>query len=358
MSTYEEAGVNIAKGDSASKSAYAAAKATFSSRQGVIGSPVVLEGGFTGLLDFGDFYVVQNNDGIGTKTEIARAIKKYDTIGYDLLAMVADDAVCVGSEVVSISNTFDVDKVNEEEIIPAMEGLKNACIEQKIVIPGGEIAELGSMSNGLIWNSTCVGVLEKDKFIDGSKIKAGDKVIGLKSQGFRSNGFSLVRHILKNNLGDNWYNEIFEAGKTWGEVTLTPALIYHNSILKITGRFKEQRKIDVHGIVHVTGGGIGNNLKRILKNKNLGANLTDMFAPHSAMLKLQEIGKVEDKEAYKTWNMGTGMLIIVDENDTEETISLLKESDIASQVIGDIIEGEKVTLASKGHFSSEKKIEF
>lgn len=157
MATYEESGVNIEKGDKCSAIAYAAAKETFVGRKGLIGEPVLEEGGFTGALDMGDYYLVQNDDGVGTKIIIAEQINKLDTLGYDLLAMVADDAVCVGAEPISVTNTLDVNKADEEKVRALMTGLKKAALEHKIVIPGGEIAELGALVTGYVWNHDLCG---------------------------------------------------------------------------------------------------------------------------------------------------------------------------------------------------------
>lgn len=358
MATYEEAGVNISEGDKASELAYNAAKSTFASRRGLVGEPMLLEGGFTGLMNMGDFYLVQNNDGVGTKSEVARRMGNFDNLGYDLLAMVADDAVCVGAEVISISNTIDTDKVNSAEIGAMMEGLKKACNEQKIVIPGGEIAEMGSMINGVTWNATCVGVLEKDKFIDGSKIEAGNVVIGLKSRGFRSNGFSLVRFVLKNEFGEKWHEEIFMSGQKWGDAVLIPSLIYHDFVLSLIGRYGEKRLHEINGIAHVTGGGIGNNLKRILKGKGLGAELHTLSAPHASMLKLQEIGQIEDKEAYKTWNMGLGMMLVTSMSESEKILNKIRAAGFQGQIIGSICENHGVRLTSAGYFSPGQILEY
>lgn len=358
MATYAESGVNIEEGDRSSELAYSAAKQTFSAREGMFGNAVLLEGGFTGLIDMGDFYLVQNNDGVGSKTEIARKIKKYDTLGYDLLAMVADDAVCVGAEVISISNTIDTDKVDSKEIGAMMEGLKKACLEQKIIIPGGEIAEMGRLLNCVTWNSTCVGVLEKTKFIDGKKVKPGQKIIGLKSRGFRSNGFSLVRHVLENTFGTDWHGVKFDDNQSWGEIVLTPSLIYHDFVLELLGRFKQERKFEISGVVHVTGGGIGNNMKRILKANKLGAKINSLPEPHAAMLKLQELGNVADKEAYKTWNMGIGMMLIIDESLEQQIISEAEKKGFKALSIGEITKNEGVDLISKGFHNKGEKLDF
>ena len=350
MSTYEESGVNISEGDKASKIAYTAAKATFAGRAGMIGEPVVQDGGFAGLLDMGDFYLVQNDDGIGSKGVIAEAIGIYDTLGYDLLAMVIDDAACVGAEVITCSNTMDVKKVISEKVEKLMEGFKNACLEHKVVIPGGEIAELNTMVNNNLWNATSVGIVAKDKVITGAKVKAGDKVIALKSDGFRSNGFSLVRHVLEQVFGDEAYMHSYEKGKllstvdeSWGAKVLTPSKIYYSFIMDLHGRFKAPAKVDIHGIVHVTGGGIAANLQRILKN-GLGAYLDNLFPPHEMMKRLQELGNVPDEEAYKVWNMGNGMFVIVDESDVSVVLELAQANNIEAQVAGTINATGEVAL--------------
>ena len=337
MATYEESGVNIKLGDKCSAIAYEAAKATFSSRKGMIGEPAVNEGGFSGAMDMGDYYLVQNDDGVGTKIQIAEDTGKYDTMGYDLLAMVCDDAVCMGAETISISNTLDCNKADETKISGLMKGLEEACKKHKIVIPGGEIAELGDAVNGYVWNATAIGIVEKHKLITGESIKPGDKIIGLASDGFRSNGFSLVRYILKENLGDDWANQKYDDNKTWGEAVLTPAKIYSSAVLEMHGRYKEEAKAELKGVVHVTGGGIEGNLKRVLKTSGFGAKITNLPEPHTLMLKLMEMGDVSKEEAYKTWNMGVGMIII--SNDTEKIKEICAAHDIKAEVLGEVQEG-------------------
>ena len=353
MSTYQDSGVNIEKGNEASKIAYEAAKNTFSSRKGMIGEPLANEDGFSGLLDMGDFYLVQNDDGVGTKMIIAEKIGKYDTLGYDLVCMVADDAICTGAETISITNTMDVDKVEKEKIRSLMVGLEKAAKEQKIVIPGGEIAELGNMSNGYIWNATAVGIVEKDKVINGKNITPGDKLIGLYSPGFRSNGFSLVRHILSKSFGDNYDNEKFDE-RTYASAVLTPSTIYQDALLQIHGRYGEKPKADLKGLAHITGGGIPGNITRILKNKNFGTNITDAFEPDPVVLKIQELGQVSDIEAYQTWNMGVGMIIV--SNDADFIINSLKENNIQAKIIGEVTENPEIRIISQGALSKGEEL--
>jgi len=354
MATYKQAGVNISMGDMCSAIAYAAAKKTFGGRKNMIGAPVSIEGGFTGALDFGDFYMVFNSDGVGSKMLVGIAANKFDTLGYDLLAMVADDAVCVGAETVAITNTIDTGKVDPKMIRPLMEGLKKACLEQKVVIPGGEIGEMPDMVKGTLWNSSAIGILEKKKFISGKEVKPGDKIIGLRSRGFRSNGFALVRYILQKNFGKKWADKKFSGGKTWGEAVLTPSIIYSDAMLGLTGRYGKKRTCNIKAIAHVTGGGIPGNIVRVLGK--YGARLDNLWPAHLPMLQLQKMGNVSDREAYEVWNMGTGMIVI--SNEFNKIQASLKKHGIQAQIIGEVRAKPGVEIVSRGYFSAGKPLKF
>lgn len=340
---YTQAGVNIAAGDVASSLAGKLAATTFPGRKGKIGRPVRLPGGFAGALDFGDFYIVTCDDGTGTKMAVAEAIGKFDTLGYDLAAMVTDDAVCLGAEVISVSNTLDCPKVDKKIVGDLLKGLAKACKEQKIVIPGGEIAEVGKTVNGLVWNATAIGVVEKKKIIDGSKIKPGDVIISLKENGLRSNGFSLARYILQKKFGKNYFNKKFK-GKKWGELLLTPSKIYHSAILDLVGRYKQKAKVKIKGVVHITGGGIAGNLPRVFRNKKLGAHLPNLWEPSKWIRELICLGKVSEEEAREVWNLGNGMLVIVSPKDVDKTLKILKKNKIAARVAGEINNSGKITF--------------
>lgn len=336
MTSYKDAGVDIQRGDECSKIAYSAAMETFAGRKGMMGEPVTEEGGFTGMLDMGEFYMVQNDDGVGTKIEVAEKLGQFETLGYDLIAMVADDAVCVGAEVVSVTNTLDVPKLDKKMVEGLMMGLKKAALEQKIVVPGGELAELGTALNGAVWNATAVGIVEKHKVITGESIEAGDALIALKSDGIRSNGLTLARKILEDKFGDDWVNEDFGFGFTWGERLLRPSKIYHHALLNLIGRYGEEPIVTVKGLVHNTGGGIKGNLPRLLKKKGLGADLHRLPEPHEFMKKLQELGEVTDEEAYKTWNMGVGMLMVVAQDEVDKVLEALKHEGIEAVAAGEV----------------------
>lgn len=345
MTDYKKAGVNIELGDKASRIAYKFAKSTFTSRKNMIGEPITDDGAFAGLLDMGQFYLVQSDDGVGTKMEVAERIGKFDTLGFDLLAMVADDVICLGAETVSITNTLDTSKVDPAIVQDLMQGLAKACVQQKIVIPGGEIAEVGKAVNGNVWNATAVGILQKDKLLKTGQIKVGDVIISLQENGFRSNGFSLVRYILEKEFDENIYNKPSPFNKSWGEMILEPSKIYSSALLELIGRYGAERRFDLKGIAHITGGGIPGNFNRILKNCGFGAEFTDLFSPSPMIKEIQRIGAVEEAEAYKTWNMGNGMMIVVDENDADSVIEALA---VEAKVAGKIIDRKQIIINSRG----------
>lgn len=347
---YALAGVNIAEGDAASKLAGKFAAATFAGRRGRIGKPVKLANGFAGVLDFGNprsksgagFYLVMGDDGVGTKMEVAERMRRFDTLGSDLLAMVADDAICLGAEVVAMTNTLDTPKVSKKIVGELLKGLAKSCEKEKIAIAGGEIAEVGKAVNGMVWNATAIGVVEKKKIILGNKIRAGDTVIALKEDGLRSNGFSLARKILHDKFGANYHRHFFGA-KRWGEWLLTPSRIYHGGILELIGRFGEQRKVEVRGIAHITGGGIGGNLPRILP-KNLGARLTNLWKPPAFVRELIRIGKIPAEEAREVWNLGNGMLLIIASKDIDRTLKILRKRKIPARIAGEITRSGRIEI--------------
>jgi len=347
---YASAGVNIQSGDQASKAAYTNAKKTFSSRDGLIGKPFEQDGGFAGALDMGDFLLIQNDDGTGTKHEIADRLQKYNTLGEDLAAMVVDDAICVGAEVISLTNTLDTPSVDPESIDALTAGLAKACSEQKIIIPGGEIAELSDALNRPVWNATAVGIVKKDKFITGADIQAGDAIIGLAGRVIRSNGATLARKICEQAFGENWHQEKFDETQSWGEVLLTPSKIYHRILLDhILGDFEGERKFPVKGLAHITGGGVPGNLPRIFPDKNFGAELNNLHAPHEALQQLIKLGDVSEEEAYKTWHCGTAMMLIIDASQADALCQTLNQADpeLQAQVVGQITDTGKTNIISQ-----------
>lgn len=350
--TYEEAGVNIPLGDKCSEIAYKTCKDTYKNRKDKFGEPEEFEGGFSGPIKINQSlkgsYLVKNSDGVGSKALIAQRLGKHNTVAFDLIAMNADDAVSIGAEPFVATNSLDIKEMDVNVVEGLMAGLKGACKKAKIAMVGGEIAELGEQVEGhdkpYIWNADMLGVLEKEKLIDGRDISPGDKIIALKSNGIRSNGLTLARKICRDNLGKDWHNVSFDSKLSWGEVLLKPSKICCSPLLDILGRYQQERKAEVKGIAHITGGGISN-LKRVLPS-GLGAKLSDLFEPQLELLELQKLGPVSDEEAYKTWNMGQCFLLISSE--TERVQSILNSNGVKTKVAGEVIKEKGIKLESKG----------
>jgi phosphoribosylformylglycinamidine cyclo-ligase len=351
MSNQKKSGLDIDLGNLCSKDAFGWAKKTFPNRTNKAGAAALkVDGVFSNMLQFGDQRIGIASDGIGTKIELAERTGIYDTLGFDLVAMVADDLATAGFEPTNISNIIDVDKLDRETINSLMKGLAEACDFCGMSISGGEIAELGNRISGygegmhFNWCSTAIGILPKEleKPFDGTAVKAGDRVIALKARGFRSNGFSLVRKIMEASFGDAWHNEIYEGGFTWGAALLMPSLIYTPLISKII-----QSGAKLSGIAHITGGGIIDNFQRVLKANDVGANLNNLFEPLEIMEQLMDLGNVAPEDAYLYWNMGNGMLVVAEENQVDDILDITEALGYQAQVAGIITAERKITLKTE-----------
>ena len=335
-------GVDLGLGDRCSRRAFHWAERSFDARQGKSGLPLFGgAGSFSNWMDYGPLQIAMTCDGIGTKAEIAERTGIYTTLGYDLVAMVADDLVANGIEPINLVNVLDVDKPDEEIVDQLMQGLHAAAMECGIAIVGGEIAELGSRIGGwgprmhFNWCATAIGVPRNGCApIDGGQIQAGDAVIALKSAGFRSNGFSLVRAILEEAYGPDWHDVPSVNGRSWGVTALTPSFLFTPSILALI-----DAGIPLRGVGHITGGGIPSKFGRVLKKSGLGARLDRLFAPQDFVQKLVEIGRIDFETAYRQWNMGNGMLVVVPSEAADKTLSVLAMRGVAAQAAGEIAPG-------------------
>ena len=335
-------GVDLGLGDRCSRRAFRWAERSFEARRGKPGLPLFGgAGSFSNWMDFGPLKVAMTCDGIGTKAELAERTGNYATLGYDLVAMVADDLVANGIEPVNLVNVLDVDKPDEEIVDQLMQGLHAACLECGIAIVGGEIAELGGRVGGwgprmhFNWCATAIGVPRNGCApIDGGQIEAGDVVIALKSAGFRSNGFSLVRSILETAYGPSWHEAPSVDGRSWGEVALTPSFLFTPSILALL-----DAGIPLRGVGHITGGGIPSKFGRVLKRSGLGARLDGLFAPQDFVNKLLELGGIDFETAYRQWNMGNAMLLVVPPAAADSTLSILSARGVSAQGAGEIAPG-------------------
>lgn len=340
VTEYSDAGVDIQRGDAASACAYAHARGTHASRAGKIGAPVPeREGGFAGLLDMGEYFLVQTSDGTGTKMELAAKLGAYESLGRDLLAMVADDAVCTGAEVIGVSNTLDVPKADAAVIDALLRGFSAACAEQGIAVTGGEIAEVPGSVSLPVWNATAVGILAKHRLLRPESIVPGDAVLALRERGCRSNGFSLIRRVLR------------RAERTWGEEELReiarPSTIYHAALLTLLGRFGEPRTVPIKGLAHITGGGIPSKLRRILTKAGCGAALRDLWPPPPVLREIMRAGNIAQEEAYRTFCMGNGMLAVLSPEESSRAVAMLREAGIEARVAGVITRDPAIVIATE-----------
>jgi len=353
----KESGTNINLGNKCSQIAFGWAKKTFSNRTGKAGDlKQGIEGAFSNVIDYDGVRLGITSDGIGTKVELAERTGIYDTLGYDLVAMVVDDLAANGFEAANLSNILDVDFLDAEIVDQLMKGLAEASNFAGISVPGGEIAELGNRIGGwgdrmhFNWCSTATGILPEElpEAIAGQTIIPGDKVISLASRGFRSNGFSLLRKVLHEKLGENWHAERYDDKYSWGEKLLTHCLIYSPLITKLIKAGKE-----IKGIAHITGGGIADNLNRVLKLTNSGALLDNIFAPHGFMQKVQDMGQISEEQAYLIWNMGNGMMLVVNDDSADDICDLITQSGYDCKIAGEITSKQEIIIQSKGNESQK-----
>ena len=293
-----------------------------------------------------------NSDGVGTKIEIYERLGRFDLIGYDLTAMLCDDAVREGNIPIAITNVIDANKLNADIIKQYADGLVNAANDAGVFIDSGDTDELGNRVSGygeynMNISGTVISIKDKNKSMP-KKIWKNDSIIALKENGFRSNGFTLIREIIEKQYGDNWKINDNIIGREWMKYLTLPSKIYTKLILDLIGDYEKLENVNVKAVINVTGGGIPEKLKRVLEKEQLGAFLFDLNRPNEAMHMLQYIGDVNDINAYETWNMGNGMLIIT--NDPEDIFDFALKNNIGAKVAGVITTDNKISISSKGYF--------
>lgn len=276
------------------------------------------------LGSFGAFYeiggyknpvLVSGTDGVGTKLKIALDSKKYDSIGVDCFAMCANDIICHGAKPLFFLDYLACGKLDSEIAAEIVLGMVKACKDNNCALIGGETAEMPGMYQIGDYDVAgfCVGIVEKDEIIDGSKIKKGDKIIALPSSGFHSNGFSLVRKIFPD------FNEEFE-GKPLYETLLVPTRLYFKAIHRVL------EEIKLYGIAHITGGGIIENVPRIIPEGLCAKINTSKIKIPNIMLELEKRGNIAREEMFGTFNMGVGMVIVIDKKHCEKVLDLLDDA--------------------------------
>ena len=299
-------------------------------------------GGFSGLYALGQYkdpVLVSGTDGVGTKLKLAFMTGVHNTVGEDAVAMCVNDILCQGAKPLFFLDYIGTGKLEPEKMASVVEGVANGCVKGEMALIGGETAEMPGFYEDGEYDIAgfAVGVVERDEIIDGSKIKEGDVILGLASSGLHSNGFSLVRKIVfeRENLD---LKEHYGLDRTLGEELLTPTRIYVKSVRPVI------EETDVHGIVHITGGGIYENVPRILP-EGLTAKLdyTQVERP-KIFDAIAKWGNIEIKEMYGTFNMGIGMMIFLDEKDVPKARQLMEERGETVYELGRVVKGEELEV--------------
>lgn len=325
--TYSDSGVDIKKENNIIKNI---SKELIFRRNG-FGKCIQNIGHYAGLIDCNYFILAITTDGVGSKLLISKEVNKYDTIGIDCIAMNVNDLIAIGAEPIAFVDYLAIE--NYESIIENEigKGLNKGAEIANITIVGGETATLPDIINSFDLSGTCIGYIKnKEDIIDGKKIKIDDIIIGIPSSGIHSNGYSLIRKIIKENNYN--YNDLlpYNKNKTIGEELLTPTRIYID-ILKIIKNY------DIHGLAHITGGGFLK-LKRITK---YGFDIKFNNYPE-VFHWIEKIGNIDKKEMYKTFNMGIGFIIILSYKDKETIQKILRETN--GKIIGKIIKDTHIKI--------------
>lgn len=366
--TYADAGVHLDLGDAASRLLYSAAKHTWEQRQGQFGEVIIPQDDFSGVRCIAvgalppDTVMGFGFDGIGTKVEVAERLGKWNTLAFDLFAMVCDDAVVQGAEPILLGSVLDVRTLGTEtmsylDVVDQLaEGYIAAAMAARVAVVNGELAECGPRISGYgpfncTWNAGVVWFARRTRLLSGVAVRPGDAIVGLEETGGRSNGYSLLRYILQRQHGDVWHT-VPLGRTTLGDLALQPSRVYSAAVVDMLGGVHGEPQATLHAVVHVTGGGIPGKLGRLLRRVNLGAVITDPLPPGPLFPYLQEHGPVSDYEAYRVWNMGQGMLLMTPQ--PEAVLAVARQHGIPGQVIGEITARPGLQLHNRGYFRAER----
>ncbi len=333
--TYKDAGVDIDAGDLFVQKIKPYVKSTF--------RPEVMThiGGFGGLFALKKYknpVLVSGTDGVGTKLKIAFLTNRHDTVGTDLVAMCVNDIIVQGAEPLFFLDYFATGKLKPREHTDIVKGIAAGCKQSGCALIGGETAEMPSFYGEDEYDLAgfAVGVVEKRKIIDGSKIKPGDSLIGFASSGLHSNGYSLVRKVLLEASGYTVNDIPPELGKPLGEVLLTPTRIYAKTIMALLKEF------DIRGMAHITGGGITENAPRMLPKGAQALIGKGTWDIHPIFTLIQKKAGVDDEEMYRDFNMGIGMIIAVPAKQAETVMKKAKRLGEKPYLIGEIVRGKQI----------------
>ena len=339
--TYKDAGVDTKEGERAVSLMKEHVKGTFN------------ENVLTGLGSFGSLFnldvkgmtqpvLVSGTDGVGTKLKIAFLMDKHDTVGIDCVAMCINDVLCQGAKPLFFLDYIATGKVKAEKIADIVKGIADGCKQSGSALVGGETAEMPDFYSEGEYDMAgfSVGIVDRDRIITGEKVAVGNKIIGIPSSGIHSNGYSLVRKVFFDKMDMKVTDYVEELGQTLGEALLTPTKIYADACDAVLPKF------DIKGIVHITGGGFFENIPRILPagtavSINVGSWDVPPIFPY-----IKKCGNIDRKEMFSTYNMGVGMMMVVDAADADAVVAALAAAGENASVIGEVVEmkDEKVIL--------------
>ncbi len=318
---------------------------------GSLGAPVDLPGGFGGLVEFGDKYLAMATDGVGSKLTVANQVGHWAGVGIDCMAMNVNDLLCVGAEPIAFVDYIAVPKPDPRVHAAIGRSLNEACRRARVTMAGGETASLPGIVRELDLSGTALGWLRRGSEITGSNLQEGDVLIGLPSSGVHSNGFSLVRSVV-DRCGASWDDAVpfrvedgrverFNQGDlTLGEVFLNPTRIYCDPIVELIQNGPCEIS-DIHAICHITGGGLSNLLRL---HDSLGWHIDSPLPVLGEFSWIQEMGSIEPREMYRTFNMGMGMVVAVSERVSESVLQWISERLPGSAVVGSVTDnGRMVT---------------
>jgi phosphoribosylformylglycinamidine cyclo-ligase len=325
MITYKQAGVDVGAGNAVVRRIRKFAKKI---------------GFFAGFFSMGKNFLVGAADGVGTKLKIAFAMDRHHTIGIDLVAMNVNDIVATGAKPIFFLDYIGCQKVHPPTIEKIIKGIANGCKQANCELMGGETAELSDMYFDGEYDLAgfAVGIVEKKNVIKGLNIKNGDKIIGLASSGLHSNGYTLARRVLLEDRRVDLKEHNDDLDNSLGDELLTPTKIYVQTVLDLARRY------NVKGIAHITGGGLPENVARLLPKKTQAVIDLNSWSIPAIFRLIKRLGKVDHNEMYKTFNMGIGMVVVIAAKDADKAMKYLAKKKEKAFIIGEIGKGKREVI--------------
>ena len=332
MATYRDSGVDLDAADAVVASIGDEVTATWGER--VVGGFGGFAAGIRLPAGYVDPVLMMSTDGVGTKAEVARMADRLDGLGWDLVAMCIDDLVATGARPIAMTDYLAVGRIDVAKVGRIVRSIAAACAEAGVALLGGETAEHPGVMEADAFDlaGAALGVVERGREITGAAIRPGDAVIGIASPNLRANGFSLVRNVVLGTLG---LNDTFAGtARTVAEVLLEPSVLYTPAVEALLDA------VDVHGMAHITGGGLPGNLPRALPPGCSALIDTDAWVPPAVFAAVQQLGNVPGAEMFRTFNMGIGFVAVVPDAAAEEAVAVLEAAGRSAGVIGEIEEGD------------------